>query len=93
MHSWIFKLKSKPHRVNFWDSRISGKKKLGLDENILDFKEECEHYKYSFKIEEYNFTLKQISDEKFKLEINSKDFMDLMKEERAGEFQRKKKEY
>ena len=93
MHSWIFKLKSKLHRVDFWDSRLSGKKKLSLDDAVLDFKEECKCYKYSFQIEEYNFTLKQISDEKFKLEINSKDFMDLMKEERSGEFQRKKKEY
>ena len=67
MHSWIFKLKSKLHRVNFWDSRLSGKKKLSLDEKILDFQEENEHYKFSFQIEEYNFTLKQISDEKFKL--------------------------
>ena len=55
---------------------------------------ECqEHYKFSFKVDEYNFTIKQITDEKFKMEINNKDFMDLMKEERTGEFQRKKKEY
>lgn len=93
MHSWIFKLKSKSHRINFWDSRISGKKKLSIDDKILDFKEECEHYKYTFKIEDYTFTLKQIGDDKFKLDINSKDFMDLMKEERAGVFQRKKNEY
>ena len=93
MHTWTFRLKSKFRRVNFWDSRLSGKKKISVDDKILDFKEESDHYKFSFKIEEYNFTLKQISDEKFKLEINGKDFMDLMNEERRGEFQRKKNEY
>mgnify|MGYP006873115054 CR=1 FL=1 len=94
MHTWKFKLKTKSHQIDFWDSRISGKKKLSLDGKIIHFMKECqEHYKFSFKVDEYNFTIKQITDEKFKMEINNKDFMDLMKEERTGEFQRKKKEY
>jgi hypothetical protein len=93
LHTWTFNLKGKSHRIDFWDSRISGKKKLALDGNELKKAKDIDNFYYPFIIDGYNFTIIQKSDEKFEIQINNRNFTDLLKDERIGKLQRDKEEY
>ena len=93
MHTWTFNLEGKPHRIEFWDSRISGKKKLSLDNNVIKTAKDIDNFYYIFKIETYNFSLIQKNDDKYEIKINNRNFTDLMAEERNGKLQREKEEY
>ena len=90
MHTWTFNLDSKPHKIEFWDSRISGKKKLSLDNNQLILTKDNDYFFYEFKIGRYHFTLSHL-DSNTALSINGKIFNDLMREERSGLLNKEKK--
>ena len=90
MHTWTFNLDSKPHKIEFWDSRISGKKKLSLDNNQLILTKDNDYFFYEFKIGRYYFTLSHL-DSNTALSINGKLFNDLMREERSGLLNKEKK--
>ena len=92
LHTWTFYLEGKPHKIEFWDSRLSGKKKLSLDENQLIFKKDQEYFYHQFKIGEYTFSLNHY-DTNTELLVNNKNFKDLMKEERAGVLDKEKQKY
>ena len=92
LHTWTFYLEGKPHKIEFWDSRLSGKKKLSLDENQLIFKKDQEYFYHQFKIGEYTFSLNHY-DTNTELLVNNKNFKDLMKEERSGILDKEKQKY
>ena len=92
LHTWTFYLEGKPHKIEFWDSRLSGKKKLSLDENQLIFKKDQEYFYHQFKIGEYTFSLNHY-DTNTELLVNNKNFKDLMKEERSGVLDKEKQKY
>ena len=92
LHTWTFYLEGKPHKIEFWDSRLSGKKKLSLDENQLIFKKDQEYFYHQFKIGEYTFSLNHY-DTNTELLVNNKNFKDLMKEERSGVLDKEKHKY
>ena len=72
-------------RVDFWDSKISGKKKLAVDSNILALDESgSSHFECIFKINNHTFKLSQKSEDKFSLSIDHYKFKSLMSEEAKG---------
>jgi hypothetical protein len=78
--------------VEFWDSRLSGKKKLSLDENQLILVKDQEHFYHQFKIGDYTFSLNHY-DTNTELLINDKNFKQLMKEERSGILDKEKQKH
>ena len=93
MHNWTFILNGRSHKIQFWDSRISGKKKLALDGRELKSVKDVDNFSFLFQIDTYNFNVYQKSDEKYEIKINNKTFTELMQEERTGVLHQKKEEY
>ena len=68
-----------------WDSKLSGKKKLAVDDEVIvDYKTSCAIFNYSFKLDGYYFNVVQIQDGKFELKINSFTFTELKEAEEQG---------
>ena len=78
--------------MEFWDSRLSGKKKLSLDEKQLILVKDQEHFYHQFKIGDYTFSLNHY-DTNTELLINDKNFKQLMKEERSGILDKEKQKH
>ena len=71
--------------MKLWDSKLSGKKKLVVDEDVIvDYKTSCAIFNYSFKLDGYYFNVVQIQDGKFELKINSFTFTELKEAEEQG---------
>ena len=84
-HIWTFILDGIPRRVDFWDSKISGKKKLSVDSKVLAFDESgSSHFECIFKINQHKLKLSQKSEDKFSLSIDHYKFNTLMSEESKG---------
>ena len=92
LHTWTFNLEGKSHKIEFWDSRLSGKKKLSLDDNKLIMTKDKDFFYYQFKIGNYTFNLNHY-DTDTELLINDKKFKELMKEERSGILDKEKQDY
>ena len=87
-------MEGKSHKIQFWDSRISGKKKIALDGNDLKSAKDVDNFNFIFKLDGYTFDIFQKSDDKYEIKINNrKYFSELIKEERSGILQREKEEY
>lgn len=83
---WEFVLNNKYHKVEIFNSKMSGKKKLCLDAQVLnESKSYGNEYTYSFKIDKNYFNLIQSGTDKFELRIDNKSFQTLIHEEKAGE--------
>jgi len=94
LYIWEFVLKNnRNHKVEYWDSRLSGKKKLAVDGKVLTLLKESDNFYYNFKIDEYIFIVMQAEDEKPRLTINNRDFNDLIEDERTGRLQKEKENY
>ena len=94
LYIWEFVLKNnKNHKVEYWDSRLSGKKKLAVDGKVLTLLKDSDNFYYNFKIDEYIFIVMQAEDEKPRLTINNRDFNDLIQDERTGKLQKEKENY
>ena len=84
-------MNEKYHRVELYDSRLSGKKKLLLDGEVLVFYDKNKsNFNYSFKIDHIVFKVKQITDEQFNLIIDNKYFNELMEQDKNGTLSRLK---
>ena len=81
------------HKVEYWDSRFSGKKKLAIDGKVLTLTHDEEIFSFKFKCGEYIFIVSQNEDEKPKLTINNRDFNDLLQDERTGKLQKDRQNY
>ena len=81
------------HKVEYWDSRLSGKKKLALDDKVISMTEDVDNYVFAFKISSYNFIVQQKEDEKPRLTINNRDFNELIKDERSGKLHKERENY
>ena len=93
MHFWSFRLEGVEHKIEFWDSKLSGKKKLAVDGKILSMTKDNDHYCYIFKLSGYNFNITQKTEDKFELKINNKNYMELLKDERSGKLQKEKEDF
>lgn len=64
-------------------SKLSGKKKLVLDSNILtETKGYSNDFVYSFKIEKNYFNVVQTSSDKFEMRIDNRSFSSIQAEEK-----------
>ena len=91
MHIWEFELKSNYYKIEFWDSRISGKKKLSVNGNVIvENNNSVAIFNYSFQIDSYYFNLVQLTDEKYDIKINNNFFEDIIKYEKSGDLQKAK---
>ena len=81
------------HKVEYWDSRLSGKKKLAVDGTVLTLTTDQEIFSYNFKCGDYIFIVSQNEDEKPRLTINNRDFNDLLQDERTGKLQKDRQQY
>ena len=92
MHTWEFKLKGVEHKVQLWDSRLSGKKKLAVDEDVIvENNNSIAVFNYSFQLDSYYFNLVQLSDSEYDLKINDIFFKEIMIAEESGELKKNKK--
>ena len=85
LYTWQFILNSKSHKIQFWDSKLSGKKKLVLDSSVLMYdKNDSAFFCYKFSLEKHKFEIAQIDDERYELRIDGRRFKRLMTDERNG---------
>ena len=84
-HVWRFILDGIDHRIDFWDSKLSGKKKLSVDNKVLAYDESgCSQFLCIFKIPPHIFKLKQKLEDKYSLSIDNYKFSALKAEEAKG---------
>ena len=89
LHEWKFILKGTYHEVKLWDSRLSGKKKLAVDDEVIvENNNSIAVFNYSFRLDSYYFNLVQIDDSKYDLKINDNWFHDIMKAEKSGDLKK-----
>ena len=81
------------HKIEYWDSRLSGKKKLSVDGKVLTLTKEMDNFYYTFKIGEYNCSVTQNEDEKPKFTMNNRDFQDIIQDERTGKLDKERQKY
>ena len=81
------------HKVEYWDSRLSGKKKLAFDGTVLSLTNDQDTFSFNFKCGDYIFIVTQNEDEKPRLTINNRDFNDLLQDERTGKLQKDRQQY
>ena len=75
-----------------WDSKLSGKKKLAVDEEVIvENNNSIAVFNYSFQLDSYYFNLIQINDTKFDLKINDVLFSEIMEAEESGSLKKNKK--
>ena len=93
LYTWEFVLKGEYHKIEFWDSRVSGKKKLSVDENVIvENNNSCAVFNYSFQLDSYYFNLVQLKDDDYDIRINNNYFQDIIKYEQSGELEKSKKQ-
>ena len=81
------------HKVDYWDSRLSGKKKLAVDGKVLSLTKDLDNYIFNFKIGEYNCIVIQNEDQKPIFKINNRDFNDLIQDERTGKLNKEREKH
>ena len=85
LYTWEFHLNKKYHKIEFYDSRISDKKKIVLDGSVLFYdKDDSEFFSYKFSLAGYKFDLCAVSEDKYDIKINNRRFKQLMSDERNG---------
>ena len=88
LYIWSFILDGKQRKIEFWDSKISGKKRLTADsKELLNDKIKSDDFSYSFKIERHFFTILKVKDE-FELKVDNLPFIEIMNDERCGKLEK-----
>ena len=89
---WEFVLNGKFHKVEMFHSKVSSKKKLCLDAQVLiEDKSFSTDFQYSFGIDKNYFNVVQLTMDKFDLRIDNRPFEHLMSDERSGRLKAFKK--
>ncbi len=80
--------------MEFWDSKLSGKKKFALDSRVLYFKQldDDVFFTFIFKIGYIEISVVQIGEDVFDVKIGGRRFKDLMKQEKKNILQKKERE-
>ena len=93
LYTWEFILNKKSHKVEFYDSRLSDKKKITLDGSVLFYdKDDSEFFSYKFSLAGYKFELCKISEDRYDIKINGRRFKQLMSDERNGKLDKAREE-
>ena len=79
--------------MQLWDSKLSGKKKLVVDEEVIvENNNSIAVFNYSFQLDSYYFNLIQLNDNQFDLKINDILFSEIMEAEENGDLKKIRKE-
>ena len=83
-HRWDFIFNGFPHILEFWDSKLSGKKKVALDSRIIYFREINDNalFHLDFTIGYNAFHISQYGEDHYDLLIDGNRFSNLMSQER-----------
>ena len=76
--------------MEFWDSKLSGKKRLTLDTRILYFNQldDDTYFSFTFQIGYTVIKMTQIGEDVFDVKIDGRRFKDLMKQEKKNILQK-----
>ena len=85
LHIWEFILNKKPHKILFYDSRLSYKKKLVLDDSVLYYEKFSEDFfSYKFSLGGCEFQIFQTNINSYDININGRSYKKYMSDERNG---------
>ena len=91
LYTWEFVLNKKSHKIQFYDSRLSYKKKLTLDGSVLFYeKDDSELFKYKFSLAGAKFELFSDFDDNYDIKVNGIKFKQLMSDERNGKLEKRR---
>jgi len=80
---WEFVLNAKYHKVEMFHSKLSGKKKLVMDGQVLtESKGYSNEFSYSFKIDKNYFNVIQMAADRFEMRIDNRSFHLIQTEEK-----------
>ena len=86
LHIWEFNLNGKYHKIQFYDSRLSYKRKIILDDSVLLYeKDSSDFFLYKFYLAGYKFELSQIGSDKYDIVIDGTRCKTFMTNERDNE--------
>ena len=78
---WEMQINDSNHKIELFHSKVSGKKKLCLNAQVLnEDKSYSANFTYSFKLEKHYCNVVQIDADNFELRIDNKQFSLLAKE-------------
>jgi hypothetical protein len=82
---WEFVLNNKLHKVEFFHSKVSGKKRVVLDSDMLIEKTEFSNdFSYSFPLDKSYCNIVQLGLDKMEFRIDNKSFSNLIEESMLG---------
>ena len=83
-HRWEFNLYAQKNILEFWDSKLSGKKKVALNGRIIYFNQFDEDiiFGMKFTLGYNNLEIKQYGEDRYYLFINGYRFQDIMAQEK-----------
>ena len=85
LHIWTFTLEDKFHKIEFWDSKLSGKKKIAADAQVILLdKKSSGHFSQTFKLSNHLFTIQERGEDTFVLLIDNRKFDDIKADEQSG---------
>ena len=84
-HCWEFYLFGKYHKLEFWDSKLSGKKKFSCDSRVVVYNqyEDDIYFSYSFHLGYTTIKVVQTGEDIFEVFIDGYRFRDLMQQEKT----------
>ena len=92
LFTWEFVLNGTAHKIELWDSKLSGKKKLAVnDEVIADYKDSIAVFNYSFDLDSHSFNLVQLSDGNYDIKIDGIFFNELKQAELSDRLKKPQK--
>ena len=93
LHKWEFILNNKYHKIEFYDSRLSYKRKIILDSSVLFYKkDDREFFVFKFTLAGHKFEINQVNLDKYDIRIDGIRFQHLMAKERNGELDKEREE-
>ena len=81
LYKWSFYLKDNMHKIELFQSRVSGKRKIMHNGNfIFEDLSYSNDFSHSFNVEKYDCNLVQLDFDRFELRIMNRPFSNLIEE-------------
>ena len=89
---WEFELRGIFHKIEFWDSKLSGKKKLSVDGEVINDNPNNDGiYIYSFQLDSYDFNMVKFKGGKYDIKVNDIFFNNIINKHSRKSVKSKKK--
>ena len=90
---WEFELRGIFHKIEFYESKISGKKKLSIDGEAINENPNSEAIStYSFQLDSYNFNIVKLKGGKYDIKVNDIFFNNIIESEKSKKSGKSKKQ-